>query len=135
MKTSLRTIAGIVARQSLGSTFGRPQAKALAAYLLSEHRTGELNSLLRDVQETWAEEGTVEVTATSARPLTEGVEADIEREVRRIYPNAKRIVISPRIDPSVIGGVRLSFVDYQLDLTIAGEVQKFKSLLTRGKDI
>lgn len=135
MKASLRSIAGIVARQSLGGEFGRQQARALAAYLLEERRTGEMNSLLREVQAAWAEEGTIEVIATSARPLTESVEADIEREVRRIYPHAKRILISQQLDPSVIGGVRLSFVDYQLDLTIAGEVQKFKSLLTRGKDV
>lgn len=134
MKASRSDLARIVADQTLAGRFSSRQAQAVAAYLLETNRTGDLNSLLRDVQADWAERGTIEVVAASARPLGEAAERDIEREVRRIYPNAKRIMIAPQIDPSLVGGVRLSFTGHQLDLSVAGELRKFKTLAVRGKE-
>jgi F0F1-type ATP synthase delta subunit len=59
---------------------------------------------------------------------------DIETEAQSIYKDAKRIIITTKVDPEVVGGVRLAFVDYRLDLSVAGELKKFKTLATNGKD-
>ena len=134
MKDSRKTLAAVIARQALAGQFGPQQARAVASYLLEEGRTGELNSLLRDVQADWAAHGVVEVVAETAHELTSAVQRDIEREVRRIYPNAQQIVVTPEINPEVVGGVRLSFVDYSLDLSVAGELQKFKTVAVYGKE-
>jgi F0F1-type ATP synthase delta subunit len=101
--------------------------------LLSEGRAQELNSVLRDVQVDWAESGYVEVLAASAHPLTTAVRADIERQVKTLYPNAKQIVVTEVPDPDVIGGVRLSLANQQLDLSVEAKLNKFKQL-TAGKD-
>ena len=62
-------------------------AREVAAYLLSEGRVGELDSLMRDVQAKWANKGYVEVLARSAYPLTETVKrSDIAERVTTTLP-------------------------------------------------
>jgi F0F1-type ATP synthase delta subunit len=134
MKVPRKKIADIIARRALSKGFNKTQATSVAAYLLDEGRTGELDSLLRDVEEDWAEQGFVEVIATSAHELSAKVLQDIEVEVRKLYPNAKRIQVTPELDRSTVGGVRLVFANHRLDLSVASELQKFKTLAVQGKD-
>ena len=134
MKTSRTQLAGIIGRRTLARQFGKAEVKSLAAYLLEEKRTGDVDSLLRDVQAVWAEHGFVEVVATSAHELSPQVVRDIEAEVRTIYPEAKRIAVAARLDPEVVGGVRLDFAGHQLDLSVAARLQQFKTLAVHGKD-
>ena len=108
MKTPRHSVADYVATHTLAAN---PKVSSLsrsvAAYLLETGRTGELESLLRDVIQIRAEHGVVEVVAVSAHPLTAAVETDITREVRKHYPTAKKIIITPQLDPEVVAGVRL----------------------------
>lgn len=131
-------IVEILSRRASGSTpdstgdlhkFG----EELAAYLLQEHRAGELDSLLRDVMQYRADEGIVEVVAVSAFPLSDSVRSDIETEVRKLYPQASEVIISHRLDDSIIGGVRLEFANQQLDLSIRNKLNQLKQLTSRTK--
>ena len=107
--------------------------EAIAAYLLTEGRTGELDSLLRDIQQYRTDQGTVEVTAVSAHELSPQVRKDIETQVRQLYPAARHIIISPQLDADAIGGVRLELANQQLDLTVRGKLNRFKQLTTAGE--
>src|SRR3954471_10949075 len=117
MKTPRTRISRTIADKTLAGANSKQLSKEIAAYLLSERRTSELNSVLRDVQADWAEAGHVEVIASSAHPLTNEVKADIDRQVRKLYPDAKQIIVTAEHDPEVIGGVRLSLANQQLDLS------------------
>lgn len=130
MKARRTRIAQVVADRTLKSGISRRLSRDVAAYLLSEGRTGELESIVRDVQADWADAGIVEVVASSAYPLTAAVKADIRRKVAKLYPGAKRIVVTERHDPEVIGGVRLDFADRQLDLSVEAKLNRFKQLTT-----
>ncbi|HVX58470.1 MAG TPA: F0F1 ATP synthase subunit delta [Candidatus Saccharimonadales bacterium] len=134
MKAPRTRLARLVADQTLDKGVSGRFAREVAAYLLSEGRVDELDSLLRDVQEDWAEAGHVEVTARSAHPLTAAVKDDIRREVKKVYPAAKRIVINEVTDPAVVGGVRLNMPSRQLDLSIRAKLNLFKQAVTAGKD-
>lgn len=134
MRASRLQLAGIIAQRTLERKFSKRDVMSLAAYLLEEKRTGEVDSLLRDVQAVWAERGFVEVVAASAHDLTLQIVRDIETEVRTVYPEAKRIVVAPKLEPEVVGGVRLEFADHQLDLSIAAKLQQFKTRAVHGKD-
>jgi F0F1-type ATP synthase delta subunit len=99
-----------------------------AAYLLDENRTGELDSLARDLIDYRAKNGIVEVLAVSAHQLSEPVLKDVRQKVKQIYPNARTIIIDQQIDENQIGGVRLEFPGRQLDLSLRAKVNKLKQL-------
>ena len=132
MKAPRTRIAQVVADRTLKTGVSKRLAREVAAYLLSEHRTAELDSIVRDVQADWAEAGQVEVIAASAHPLSASVQADIKQKVRQMYPGAKRIIVTEAYDPAVIGGVRLSLADRQLDLSVEAKLNKFKQLTAAG---
>ncbi|HVV67180.1 MAG TPA: F0F1 ATP synthase subunit delta [Candidatus Saccharimonadales bacterium] len=128
MKAPRTRLAKFVAERTLKQGVSRSFSEEVAAYLLSEGRTGELDSLLRDIQADWAGKGHVEVVATSARPLSSAVKADITKKVKALYPQAEKIVINEVHDPEIIGGVRLALPNQQLDLGIRTKLNKFKQL-------
>lgn len=130
MKARRTRIARVVAEHTLKAGASKGFVRELAAYLLTEGRVAELDSIMRDVQQDWAEAGVVEVLASSAHPLPTAVQADIKSRVKRLYPNAKRIIVTERRDPSIIGGVRLDLADQQLDLSVEAKLNKFKQLTT-----
>lgn len=134
MKAPRTRLAKLIADKTLKGGVSKGFDREVAAYLLSEGRVNELDSLLRDVQADWAEAGHIEVVARSAHPLTESVRADIKRRVKQVYPAAKQVVINETVDPEVVGGVRLSLPNQQLDLSIRSKLNTFKQLVTAGKD-
>ena len=134
MKTPRVRIARTVADQTLAEGVSKAYARELAAYLLSERRVGELDSLLRDVQADWARKGYVEVLARSAHPLTDAVKRDIAARIKPLFSEAKKIVVTEVADPGVVGGVQIQLADRQLDLSVEGKLNKFKQLTGAGKE-
>src|SRR3954470_20768755 len=106
MKTPRTRIASTIADRTLKAGASADVAREVAAYLLAENRVGELDSILRDVQADWAEAGYVEVLASSAHPLSADVRANITKQVKSLYPDAKQVIVTEVPDPTVIGGVR-----------------------------
>lgn len=131
MKEPTHQVAAVLAKRTMQSGFDERQfAREVAAYLLDTGRTGQLNSLARDMVKERVENGVVEVTAVSAHELTESVRADIRSQVEQLYPNAKNIIMNERVDANVIGGVRLEFPEQQLDLSVRSKLNRFKALTT-----
>jgi F0F1-type ATP synthase delta subunit len=137
MKTPRIRISRVVADATLKSGISKRLSQEIAAYLLSERRVNELDSVLRDVQVDWAKAGHVEVIAHSVHPLTAGVKADITKQAKRVYPDAKQVIITEQADPKIVGGVKLVLASQQLDLSVEAKLNKFKQLArlqTAGKD-
>jgi len=128
MKTPRTRIASTIAGHALKSGFSKEYADDIAAYLLSERRVSELPSLLRDIQEDWAQSGHVEAVAYSAHPLTADMRGEITAQINKLYPAAKKIIVSEARDPALIGGVRISLPNQQLDLSIENKLNKLKGL-------
>ncbi len=134
MKAPRTRLAQTIADRSLKNGASKALSREVAAYLLSEGRVNELDSVLRDVQADWAEAGFVEVIASSAHLLTDDVKTEITSQVKTLYPEAKKIIVTETHDPAVIGGVRLELANQQLDLSVEAKLNKFKQLTTAGKD-
>jgi F-type H+-transporting ATPase subunit delta len=134
MKAPRNRISKTIAARTLKGGSGKKLAQEIAAYLLTERRTSELNSVLRDVQADWAEAGHVEVVASSAHSLSAAVRSNIDKQVKQLYPAAKQIIVTEVIDPEIIGGVRLSLANQQLDLSVEAKLNKFKQLTLSGKE-
>ncbi len=128
MKTPRHKISKFVADDTLAHGITKKLGREIAAYLITEHRTNDVDSIVRDVQQYWADDGSVEVTAISAYDISNKVEADIKSEVKKLYPKAKKIIISKQYDPSIIAGVRLELPNQQLDLSVESKLNKFKQL-------
>lgn len=126
MKIARHRIAAALADKTLS-------AQDIAAYLITERRTGELNSLMRDIMQIRADKGIVEVIAATAHPLTAEAKINIEKTVRSVMPTAKTVIITERHYPDVVGGVRLEMANERLDLSIRNKLNKFKQSMTAGK--
>jgi F-type H+-transporting ATPase subunit delta len=127
-------LADILAAKSLGRINVKSFSDEIAAYLLVEGRTNELDSLLRDIMQYRADKGIVEVIAVSAHKLTDKVTRDIEAQIRELFPHAKQIIITEEIDETVIGGVRLELANQQLDLSVRAKLNNFKQLTATGRN-
>ena len=127
MKTPRNELVPILAKLS-NRMPAKKLAKEVASYLLDENRTGELDSLARDLVGYRAENGVVEVTAVSAHELNATALKDVRQKVKQLYPKAQQILINQRLDSDQIGGVRLEFPDRQLDLSLRAKLNKFKQL-------
>jgi F-type H+-transporting ATPase subunit delta len=97
-------------------------SKDLAAYLVAERRSGELDAIMRDLK-TLRERssGTQEVTVTTAFPASDKV----KKQVKELLGGG-RVIMNEVIDKSVIGGVRMEASDYYLDLTVRNRLNKLK---------
>jgi F-type H+-transporting ATPase subunit O len=126
-------LAKVLAQRSLKSASSKDLGAEIAAYLLSERRTSELDSLLRDIQQYRADHGIVEVLAVSAHEVDDTVRRDIEAQAHKLYPEAKKIIISEQIDPDVLGGVKIELANQQLDLSVRSKLNRFKQLTAVGE--
>ena len=128
MKTSISSLSSIISKKTISGGQSKDLPKEIAAYLLDNGRTGELSSLLRSVQEDWANDGRVEATVVSAFKVSKTTEADIKAELKKIYPSAKSITLLYEIDTKLVGGLKISTANYQMDLSMLSKLSKFKQL-------
>jgi F0F1-type ATP synthase delta subunit len=128
MKQPSTKIARYLADDTLKNGKTKKLSREIAAYLLTEKRLNDLDSILRDTQQYWADSGYVEVDAVSAYPISAKVEKDIKTKIKKLYPNAKTIKIDHDRDENVIAGVRLELANQQLDLSVETKLNKFKQL-------
>ncbi len=134
MKTPRHVVAIALAERSLHQPDMPALSREIAAYLLAERRTGELDSMMRDIMQYRADHGLVEVVAVTAHPINATVRADIEKRMKHLYPAATHIIVTERHDASVVGGVRLELANQQLDLTVRNKLNHLKQLTAAGKE-
>ena len=92
----------------------RTQAlREVASYLITSRRTREADLVARAIEDELAHTGTVTAYVTSAHPLTPELKAQIVTLV-----GAQQVEIVEKIDPAVLGGVRVETPGKLLDATI-----------------
>lgn len=127
-------IARQIAEKTMRISDTQVLSKAIAEYLVSENLSGELDAILREVINYRAKSGYIETVAVSANPLSKADLDDIDKLLRQEYPDAEHFVIDQRIDPTVVGGVKLEMPGEQLDLTLSKKLSAFKRLAAIGKE-
>ena len=108
---------------------GKPQkeiAMQLAAYLILNRRTSELDVIVRDVQFYLADHGHISGTVTSARELSSATLKSIEAFTKE-KTGAKNVSLDRSIDESVLGGIRIEIPGYELDTTVARQLTILKT--------
>lgn len=134
MKVSRSQIVSGITRMSQNVPSNR-LAQSIAAYLLESRRSGEVDSLMRDLWQERINNGVIEVSAASAHELDASAIGSIKAEVIKLFPNAKEVIVSTKLEPALIGGVRLEFANQILDLSIKSKLNRLRQLITYGKDV
>jgi len=128
MRAPRSRVANVLADKLVHTDNPKKIIKEAAAYLISEHRTRDVHSLLRDIRGDLEKQGIINVTAVSAFKLSPRALLDIRNSIKKLYPHAKKIIIYEQIDKDVVSGVRIELANSQLDLTVKSKIDKFKQL-------
>ena len=129
-------MAGRLSRRRLatyiadGLVSGTPSKKTLieqlAAYLIETRRTKELGLIVRDVEYHLAEKGHLSATITSAFDLDSETLHAIESFVKD-KTKAPNVSLTTLVDPSVLGGIKISLPGRENDQTIAHQLTVLKT--------
>ena len=125
-KISRRHLAMYIATQLVGGVSRSKLVKQLAAYLVENRRTKELDMILKDIDFYLSEVGIVSANVTSAFSLSAETKKQVEKFIKQ-QTKGSEITIDELIDPSVIGGVKISLSGFELDQTIAHQLTVLKT--------
>jgi len=99
----------------------------LAALILENRMHSHVDSILESIQmERLRVDGVVEAEATSVYPLTTQLKKDIQKIVAA-KTNAKSVILHEQLDPRVLGGVKITAPEMELNLTLQAKLAKLKA--------
>ncbi len=128
-KLSRRRIAKqVVSRIEDGDLTISRAAKLLAAYLITERRTNEVHLLLNDLASELESRGTTTINVVSAHKLTD----QINRELKDLFKKqtgASHAELEAELDPALLGGLRASSANLEVDLSVKGRLNALKAQL------
>lgn len=99
----------------------------LAAYLVSEQRVKETDSLVRDIEKALATRGTLVAHISSARSLDSVQQSQIETLLKQRY-NAKHVAIDTQTDDDLLGGVVIRTASDELDSSLRRNINRLKAI-------
>lgn len=128
MKISRLKISKVIAEKTLVKFDQKALAEEIAAYLIAEGRTDELDSIIRDVIDYRTQAGIAEADITSAHPISDEQTNDLKKLIKTIEPKTTDIILNQMNDSSLIGGLKLNLANKQLDMTIRAKLNQFKQM-------
>ena len=121
-------IAKLIAERSMKPVSANNLAQEIAAYLVFEGRTNELDSLLRDIQQYRADNGILEVNTITANPLDASTLSELKSRLSEIYNNPNQIIVNQIITPSAVAGIRVEMANQLYDASVRTKLNQFKQL-------
>lgn len=109
--------------------------KQLAAYLIDSHQTDKLDSILRDVRQYLQDSGYFSVDLVSAYPLSPVVINDLKIYLKSQFKILKKLTFNQKIDPELIGGMKLELANQQLDISTRSRLNDFKRLTLSQEEL
>lgn len=101
-------------------------ADQLAAYLIDERRTREVELVVRDIEAALAARGVMIADVASATKLSDATKKAIGAFLTET-DNSKRVYLRESLDPTLLGGVRVTTPDAELDATIRRKLTTLKA--------
>lgn len=128
---SRHQLATIIAKIAMTKKLSSKElSKMIASYLLTTNQLAELQPLLRDIQAIWAVDyGYSQVSSQSSYPVDEKLLEAFAKLFVQDFPSSNKLVVSNELEPSLIGGLRLTLADRRLDVSILQKFQVFRSNL------
>lgn len=128
MKVARTELAALIGEKTLHVSNTQLLAREVAAYLLQENRSQELESLMRDVLAYRESHGVIEAEVASAHELTPETLRDVKNIIQEHFSEAKQVHVHEHIDTDVIGGLKITMANDQLDMSVRKQLDTFKRL-------
>lgn len=106
-------------------------AKKIASYLIDTKQTLQLDSLMRDVMSVRESKGTYEINVATAHPLSTAQTNNVSAYIKKHFDNCKDVIIHQKVDPSLLGGVRIESAHYLIDKSVKSELNYIKSSIDK----
>lgn len=124
-KISRRKLAEYVAAELVADN--KDVLRSLAAYLIDTRREREAELIVRDVAVAMEGRGVVLVETVSATALTADIRRHIQSLIKKRSSNAT-IYLDEKIDPSVLGGIKVTTPTAIYDTTIEQNINALRAL-------
>lgn len=124
MKLSRRKLSEHAVQRLLNGDNVMVVMKQLGAHLIDTRRTRELELVVRDIEAGLLANGTALATIVSARSLSDEAKQDIEKLIKTDNAKVQNVVFRERIEPEVIGGVRIELPGSVADFTVKAKLDK-----------
>ncbi len=125
-KLSRRKISNYIADRFVVGDDSGLLVKQLAAYLIDNNQTKELELIVRDIEYELQVRGTVIARVTTKFDLADATRQEIE-EMISSQMELKQIIFNEIIDPNIIAGIKIDLPGKQLDATIARRLTKLRT--------
>ncbi len=104
----------------------RPFMKQLAAYLVVSNRIKEASLIVRDIEAALTKHGIVIADIAAARELDARLRAEINSFLSKEFADSQ-IYLRTKLEPDLIGGLRLRVNGQELDNTVRRRLTNLKA--------
>lgn len=132
IRISRRKITVYIADQLAKGGDEKKVLQELAAFLIDNKRTNELDLIVRDIEYQLLLRGIVLAHVTSAFELASETRAAITKMIKD-KTDAKTIELQQLIEPNLLGGIRLDLPGMQLDNTISRRLTTLRTNVRNTK--
>ena len=106
-----------------------PKNRNFLNYLVEENRMMFLDQIIDYLEEFWfLKKGVEKLTVFSAILLDDRQQKELVRQLEQSFK--KKVIIENRLDPSVIGGIKIQKGSTYYDFSIEGNLKKLREMLT-----
>lgn len=106
-------------------------ASKVASYLIETKQTLQLDSLMRDVMNAREIHGIYEINVISAHALSQSQIDDVKSYVSEHFAGCQEIIVHQKVDPALLGGIRIESVNYLVNRSLRGELNYIKSRIDK----
>ncbi len=108
-----------------------PEIERFLKLLIERRRIQYLEEIVSMYQALLDEElGIARGEVITAFPLEEGEKRELEEALKGILK--KEVILEAKVDPEIIGGVKIKIGDYIWDGTLKSQLEKFKEIIIKG---
>ncbi|XP_014488836.1 PREDICTED: ATP synthase subunit O, mitochondrial [Dinoponera quadriceps] len=121
----------IEAFKAIGSKIGTNPVTANLLTLLAENgRLGKMNQVINLYKLIMAaNRGEVVCEIITAKPLDTDMKNKLESALKGFLKKGQTILLTTKVDPSIIGGMLVSIGDKYVDMSIASKIKKYSDLI------
>jgi F-type H+-transporting ATPase subunit delta len=98
-------------------------------FLRDKNLLGKKEEILKALEDIVNKEnGVVKVKITSSEKLKDGIQKEIEEYIKKKY-KANNVLVEERVDPILLGGIKLEIGDDIIDTTLLNKIHQLQNYL------